>query len=101
MNRKHTALAAMIATATAAICASPANAYFFPLPPIPVIVLPPVAVLPNPPEVDPPVVVPPPTVIPPGGGTPPPTTNTPEPATLLMGLSAAGLAGLVARRRKA
>ncbi len=82
-----------------------AQAYFDTLPPIPVVV-PPVVV---PPAVDPvvePPVVQPPIDVPPTGGNPPVETtqptvsNTPEPATLLMGLSAAGIAGFVSRRRK-
>ena len=80
---------------------------------------PPTGVEPNPPEVDPPVnppVNPPvdrpvdPPVQPPGGdpppenpppGDPPPTVNqTPEPCTLVMGLTAVGLVGLRRLRKK-
>lgn len=49
----------------------------------------------------PPVVVPPPiTEPPPPIHTPPPVAKTPEPATMVLGLIGAGIAGLVARRRK-
>ncbi len=86
------------------------HAYFDTLPPIPIVV-PPVVIPPvvSPPAVDPvvePPIVEPPIVTPPGGSEPPPenppptVNNTPEPATLLMGLSAAGIAGFVSRRRK-
>jgi hypothetical protein len=65
-----------------------------------------------PPPVTPPPVVPPPVnppVDPPGGNPPPPDVDpptnppvnpVPEPATVILGLSAAGLMGLRALRRK-
>lgn len=83
-----------------------AHAYFDILPPIRVVVPPVVGgvVVVDTPVVAPPVVAPPvvspPVVVPPGGGTPPAVHGTPEPATLLLGLSAVGIAGIVARRRK-
>ncbi len=107
MNKTHRFTPRIIAAvALVTLAAAPGvHAYFDTLPPIPIVV-PPVVIPPvvTPPAVDP--VVEPPIVTPPGGGNPPPenplppVSNTPEPATLLMGLSAAGIAGFVSRRRK-
>jgi hypothetical protein len=56
-----------------------------------------------PPFVPPPPTVnepPPPVITPPPIHNPPPVTNAPEPGTLVLGLIAAGVGGLAARRRK-
>lgn len=57
-------------------------------PPVP----PPVGVNPEPPIIDEPP--PPPPVV------PPPVCNTPEPGTMVLALSAAGLAGAYSRRKR-
>jgi hypothetical protein len=56
-----------------------------------------------PPFLPPPVISPPPVITPPPPihEPPPPVAKTPEPATLVLGLIGAGIAGLHARRHKA
>jgi PEP-CTERM motif len=99
----HAAKCLAFLCAASLFIAPSAHAYFDTLPPIRVIVPPTVGgiTIVEPPVVVPPVVIPPPVVVvPPGGGTPPAVHGTPEPATLLLGLSAAGIASFMARRRK-
>jgi hypothetical protein len=54
---------------------------------------PPIGVSPEPPIIDEPPVIPP--VV-----TPPPVCNTPEPGTMVLALSAAGIAGAYTRRKR-
>lgn len=113
MNRRTKQTIAMTAAATliwSAVFASTASAFI--IPSKPVTTVPPVAVNPEPPIVEPPLppVEPPPPVNPPPppdtgnpppetNNPPPPVNNVPEPGTLLLGLSAVGIAGWYRRRK--
>jgi hypothetical protein len=92
-RRSRTARAAMLAAVVVlGEWAGTARAIIpaFPFPPVN---KPPTGVSPEPPI----VITPPPVIVPPIER-PPPVHRTPEPATLVLGLIGAGVAGLAARR---
>ena len=94
-RRSRTARAAMLAAALVLGGSAGTARAIIPDFPFPPVNKPPTGVSPEPPI----VITPPPVIVPPVER-PPPVHRTPEPATLVLGLIGAGVAGLAARRRQ-